>query len=54
MPTLDPEQLLIREMREDEAPIVLELLKVRWRRNRDPAISVFLNSVEKFLYVDPY
>ncbi|KAM6451979.1 putative N-acetyltransferase 14 [Liasis olivaceus] len=27
MPTLDPEQLLIREMREDEAPIVLELLK---------------------------
>nr|XP_020663058.1 N-acetyltransferase 14 [Pogona vitticeps]XP_020663059.1 N-acetyltransferase 14 [Pogona vitticeps]XP_020663060.1 N-acetyltransferase 14 [Pogona vitticeps] len=27
MPTLEPEQLAIREMREDEAPIVLELLK---------------------------
>ncbi|XP_026540005.1 N-acetyltransferase 14 [Notechis scutatus] len=27
MPTLDQGQLLIREMREDEAPIVLELLK---------------------------
>uniref|UniRef100_A0A8D0BKB2 Probable N-acetyltransferase 14 n=1 Tax=Salvator merianae TaxID=96440 RepID=A0A8D0BKB2_SALMN len=27
MPTLQPDQLTIREMREDEAPIVLELLK---------------------------
>uniref|UniRef100_A0A803TZV3 Uncharacterized protein n=1 Tax=Anolis carolinensis TaxID=28377 RepID=A0A803TZV3_ANOCA len=30
MPTLEPEQLAIREMREEEAPMVLELLKVRW------------------------
>lgn len=27
MPTLEPEQLAIREMKEDEAPLVLELLK---------------------------
>lgn len=29
MPILEPEQLAIRKMKEDEAPVVLELLKVR-------------------------